>query len=134
MSLSAWLPLAAGVVLLTAAGAALAHRATRDPAVRALIGSFRGLRARQQWRLAVRLLRDPRVPRRTRVVPLAVLLYLMMPIDIIPDFLPVIGQLDDLLIVVLGAWVIVRAVPAELIAEHRRRVVECDAAAPDSQP
>lgn len=127
MSVTSGLVLAAVLLLVTAVAALLARRAAQDPRVRALITSFRGLRPRQQWRLAMRLLRDPRVPRRTRVVPLAVLLYLMMPIDIIPDFLPVIGQLDDLLIVVLGAWLIVRAVPLELVAEHRLAIVQAAA-------
>lgn len=123
MDVSAWLVLGAGAALVIAVAAFAAYRVARDPVVRALIASFRGLGPKRQWRLALRLLRDRRVPRRARLVPLALVLYLMLPFDLIPDFLPVIGQLDDLLIVVLSAWVIARLVPADVIAEHRRAVL-----------
>ncbi|MBI4395450.1 MAG: DUF1232 domain-containing protein [Elusimicrobia bacterium] len=45
-----------------------------------------------------------------------------MPIDIIPDFIPVIGQLDDLLIVVIGLKLLARLCPPELVQEHKNRL------------
>ncbi|MBI2918040.1 MAG: DUF1232 domain-containing protein [Chloroflexi bacterium] len=52
--------------------------------------------------VACRLLRDPRVPFVAKLVIPFVGLYLLTPIDIIPDFIPIVGQLDDLLIAILG--------------------------------
>jgi uncharacterized membrane protein YkvA (DUF1232 family) len=113
----------AAVAALVGAGALLALRARRDPAVRVLVGDVRHLRPREQWRLARALMRDRRVPLAARLLPAALVLYLLMPFDLIPDFVPVLGQLDDLLILVLTAWLIARLVPPEVIAEHRRAIV-----------
>jgi uncharacterized membrane protein YkvA (DUF1232 family) len=65
--------------------------------------------------------RDPRVPWFVRLLALAVVAYALSPIDLIPDFLPVIGYLDDLLIVPLGLWLLIRLMPADVLAEHRAR-------------
>jgi uncharacterized membrane protein YkvA (DUF1232 family) len=48
-----------------------------------------------------------------------VLAYLFSPIDLIPDFMPVIGYLDDLIIVPAGLLLVIRLIPAEVMAEHR---------------
>ena len=61
--------------------------------------------------------RDPRVPLLARVVAVAVAAYALSPIDLIPDFIPVLGWLDDLLIVPLGLWVVRRLIPDPLWAE-----------------
>jgi uncharacterized membrane protein YkvA (DUF1232 family) len=45
--------------------------------------------------------------------------YALSPIDLIPDFIPVIGHLDDVLILPLLVWLAIRIIPKELIAEHR---------------
>jgi len=45
--------------------------------------------------------------------------YALSPIDLIPDFIPVLGYLDDLIIVPLGIWLALRLIPPEIIAEHR---------------
>lgn len=63
--------------------------------------------------------RDPRVPWYAKAVALAVAAYALSPIDLIPDFIPVIGYLDDLLIVPLGILLAVRLIPADILAEHR---------------
>jgi uncharacterized membrane protein YkvA (DUF1232 family) len=49
--------------------------------------------------LLTRLVRDPRVPRRSKVLVAALLPYLALPFDLIPDFIPVVGQLDDAILV-----------------------------------
>ena len=64
--------------------------------------------------------RDPRTPLPARLFGLAVAAYALSPIDLIPDFVPVLGLLDDLLILPLGVWLFVRMVPAPLFAEHRQ--------------
>jgi len=65
-----------------------------------------------------RLAADPRTPRRTRWVLIALAVYVASPIDPIPDFIPVIGHLDELLIVpVMLAWVR-RTIPPEVWATH----------------
>jgi uncharacterized membrane protein YkvA (DUF1232 family) len=63
--------------------------------------------------------RDPRVPWHAKVLALAVAGYALSPIDLIPDFIPVIGYLDDLIIVPIGILLVIRLVPAEVMAEHR---------------
>jgi uncharacterized membrane protein YkvA (DUF1232 family) len=57
-----------------------------------------------------------------------------MPIDLIPDFIPVLGQLDDLLILVLTAWLVARLIPAEVIAEHRRAIEAAREASREDRP
>jgi uncharacterized membrane protein YkvA (DUF1232 family) len=55
------------------------------------------------------------------VIALALVLYLAMPLDLIPDFIPVIGHLDDLLIVLIGAGLLLRSIPRYVIEEHVSR-------------
>src|SRR4051812_23078594 len=66
------------------------------------------------------LLRDPRVSRRRKLLLAALLAYLAMPIDLVPDFVPVAGQLDDVIIVVLVLRSVLRAGGPELLREHWR--------------
>jgi uncharacterized membrane protein YkvA (DUF1232 family) len=63
--------------------------------------------------------RDPRVPWYAKVLALAVAAYALSPIDLIPDFVPVLGYLDDLVIVPAGIAAIVRLIPPSIMAEHR---------------
>ncbi|MDQ6914622.1 MAG: DUF1232 domain-containing protein [Actinomycetota bacterium] len=66
------------------------------------------------------LLRDPRVPRRHRLLLVALIVYLAMPFDLVPDFIPVVGQLDDALLVALVLRALVRSGGPELVREHWR--------------
>lgn len=63
--------------------------------------------------------RDPRVAWYAKALAGAVAAYALSPIDLIPDFIPVLGYLDDLLIVPAGIWLVVRLIPAPLMAEFR---------------
>jgi uncharacterized membrane protein YkvA (DUF1232 family) len=63
--------------------------------------------------------RDPRVPWYAKVIAASVAAYALSPIDLIPDFIPVLGQLDDLLIVPIGILIAVALIPPGLMAEHR---------------
>lgn len=55
--------------------------------------------------------RDPYTPRLSRWLALAVIAYALSPIDLIPDFIPVLGYLDDLLLLPLACWFIIRTLP-----------------------
>ena len=63
--------------------------------------------------------RDPRVPLAAKWIAAAVAAYALSPIDLIPDFIPVLGLLDDLLLVPAGIWLARRLIPPELMAEFR---------------
>jgi uncharacterized membrane protein YkvA (DUF1232 family) len=67
--------------------------------------------------LVSRLARDPRVPRRRKLLLLALIGYLALPFDLVPDFIPVAGQLDDVLIVALVLRSFVRSGGEDLIRE-----------------
>lgn len=63
--------------------------------------------------------RDRRTPLAARLVALATAAYAFSPVDLIPDFIPVLGILDDLLIVPVGIWVALRLIPRDLMQEFR---------------
>ena len=63
--------------------------------------------------------RDTRTPWYARVLGLLVTAYALSPIDLIPDFIPVIGLLDDAILIPLGIWLFVRMLPEGLFDEHR---------------
>jgi uncharacterized membrane protein YkvA (DUF1232 family) len=67
--------------------------------------------------------RDPRTPVLAKVVAAAVAAYALSPIDLIPDFVPVLGYLDDVIIVPLGILLAVRLIAPELMAEFREAAV-----------
>ena len=64
-------------------------------------------------------LQDPRTPWYAKAIAGFVVAYALSPIDLIPDFVPVLGLLDDLLIVNLGAWLVIKLIPKDLMAEFR---------------
>lgn len=64
-------------------------------------------------------LRDPRMPWAARLLAGAVVAYALSPIDLIPDFIPVLGWLDDVVIVAAGIWLALRLMPPGLLAEYR---------------
>ena len=68
--------------------------------------------------LVRRLVGDPRVPRRHKLLLGALVGYLAFPIDLVPDFIPVAGHIDDVLVVVLALRVVLRASGSELLREH----------------
>lgn len=65
-----------------------------------------------------RLLGDPRVPRRRKLLVGAMLAYLASPLDLVPDFIPVVGQLDDAIVVALVLRSLPRGSGEELLREH----------------
>ncbi|MGH7830479.1 MAG: YkvA family protein [Candidatus Binatia bacterium] len=65
--------------------------------------------------------RDPRVPWYAKLLAACVVAYALSPIDLIPDFIPVLGYLDDLVLVPLGIYFILKMIPAEVMAECRAK-------------
>ena len=69
---------------------------------------------------------DPRVPWYAKAAAIAVAAYALSPIDLIPDFIPILGYLDDLVIVPLGILVAVKLVPTDLMREFRTAALHAD--------
>jgi uncharacterized membrane protein YkvA (DUF1232 family) len=63
--------------------------------------------------------RDPRTPWHVRLLALLIAAYALSPIDLIPDFIPVLGLVDDALIIPAGIWLIARLLPPGRLDEHR---------------
>lgn len=76
--------------------------------------------------------KDPRVPLYAKLVILAVVGYVYSPIDLIPDLVPVIGLLDDLIVISLGIWLIMVMIPPPILHECRIRAqIAINKAKPD---
>lgn len=69
--------------------------------------------------------RDPRMPWLPRLLALLVAAYALSPIDLIPDFIPVVGYLDDLVLVPLGLALVVKLTPADVLESARERARQC---------
>lgn len=92
----------------------------------------------ERWKKRVRALRtevqalflarrDPRVPRRAKILAALVTAYALSPIDLIPDFIPVLGYLDDLIILPLGILLAVKMIPPDVMRDCRLQVTETHA-------
>jgi uncharacterized membrane protein YkvA (DUF1232 family) len=75
-------------------------------------------------RLTLRLLREPGVPLLTKACPVLAALYLISPLDFIPDFLPVLGQLDDLGVIVIALEAFMRLSPPGAVEFHRAALAQ----------
>ncbi len=74
----------------------------------------------QNLQLAVRLYGDPRVSIVLKAMaPVVALAYVIMPVDLLPDFIPVLGQLDEVAIILLLVRLFISLAPPEVVAEHR---------------
>jgi uncharacterized membrane protein YkvA (DUF1232 family) len=114
MSVLEWtlLGLAISVVVYAAAVLALVALGRRSDA-RALAGFMPDCVV-----LVRRLLRDPRVPRRRKLALVLLAAYLLLPFDLVPDFIPVAGQFDDAILVALVLRALVRGGGEPLVREH----------------
>lgn len=102
------------------AHATFAHR-VRDTALNLSHRLQRWARTLKRDTVALYLAaRDPRVPWYAKVVAACVAAYALSPIDLIPDFIPVIGYLDDIILVPLGIALAIRLIPLALLEEHRQ--------------
>jgi uncharacterized membrane protein YkvA (DUF1232 family) len=77
---------------------------------------------RQRVRVYRAVARHPRTPRHAKVLLGAALAYALSPVDLIPDWIPVVGYLDDAVIVPGLVWLAMRSVPREVYAECRAQV------------
>jgi uncharacterized membrane protein YkvA (DUF1232 family) len=84
----------------------------------------------ERARLALRLLREPAVPVAIKALTALPLLYVISPIDLLPDFIPVLGQLDDLGVLVAAVELFVGWCPPEAVEHHRRAIEAGTAYAP----
>jgi uncharacterized membrane protein YkvA (DUF1232 family) len=71
--------------------------------------------------------RDPRVPWFAKLAALAIAVYALSPIDLIPDFIPVLGYLDELILLPLAIWLVLKLIPPDLLAEHRAAAAAAEA-------
>ena len=109
-----WLLIAAGVTVVLYAGLVLwLRRAGRHEDARAVAGFVPDCVV-----LFRRLLPDDRVPRRSKLGLAAVVGYLALPFDLVPDFIPIAGQLDDAIVVALVLRNVLRAGGRDLLREH----------------
>ncbi len=77
----------------------------------------RGLKA--EIAILAAAVQDERTPWYAKALGAFVIAYAVSPIDLIPDFIPVIGFLDDAILLPVGIWAVRRLIPADVIAEHR---------------
>lgn len=69
--------------------------------------------------LSWRLIRDPLVPAWTKLIPLGALGYVLLPADLVPDILPLLGQMDDLAVILLGLRLFIRVCPQAVVEGYR---------------
>ena len=72
--------------------------------------------------------RDPLVPWYAKAVAAAVAAYALSPIDLIPDFIPILGYLDELIVLPLGIMLAVTLIPPDIMAEHRASALAAEGA------
>jgi uncharacterized membrane protein YkvA (DUF1232 family) len=77
---------------------------------------------KRELKLCSRLWKDPETPWISKILLGAAVVYAVSPVDIIPDFIPVIGYLDDFIILPTLIWLAFRFIPQALIAKHRKQL------------
>jgi uncharacterized membrane protein YkvA (DUF1232 family) len=87
--------------------------------VRRFVGPSLAHRVRVEAHAVWLTVRDPRTPTAARLLGLVIAAYALSPIDLVPDFVPVLGLVDDALLIPAGLWLIARMVPSALLVEHR---------------
>jgi uncharacterized membrane protein YkvA (DUF1232 family) len=112
----AWLLLIAACAVLVYAGFVVAIIVAGRPGVARDVARF----IPDCIALVSDLLRDPRVPRRHKRLLGVLIGYLAFPFDIVPDFIPIAGHLDDALVLVLALRIVLRGSGSELVREHWR--------------
>ena len=77
----------------------------------------------QQIKLAYNLILDPRVHPLTKLIPVAAVAYLVLPTDLIPDIIPILGQADDVMVLMLGLRLFFEFSPNAVVEEHLKKLV-----------
>lgn len=75
----------------------------------------------QQVKLVYHLMLDPRVHPLAKLIPIAAVAYVFLPVDLVPDVIPVLGQMDDAAIVMLGMRMFFEVVPPDVVREYLKR-------------
>ena len=94
----------------------MAQQVNPSPGLGSLVQVVRTLQ------LVWRLLNDSRVPFLIKLIIPAVIAYIVWPLDLIPDAIPILGQLDDIGIIFLGVRFFLQLCPADVVMEHRRAI------------
>ena len=112
-----------GILLFSAFAVAVVRLLTkREP-----YKNFMQLRLRRKLTFIKLLLQDPRVPLYVKAIPFFLGLYLISPIDIIPDFIPVVGLLDDVLITLLAFFLIFKLTSDNVVRDLLKEANAADA-------
>jgi uncharacterized membrane protein YkvA (DUF1232 family) len=82
------------------------------------------IKFKQELTIYKNILTDHRTPLITKILLGAAIGYLAMPFDIIPDFIPFLGQVDDIIIVPSLIFLALKTIPPDLLMEHRVRVID----------
>lgn len=88
----------------------------------------------QQAKLVFQLLLDPKVPLYLKALPFAAVAYLLFPVDILPDVIPGLGQIDDITILLIGAKLFIELSPQEIVAKYLQKFQNSEAAPVDLKP
>jgi uncharacterized membrane protein YkvA (DUF1232 family) len=96
----------------------------RDRRVRAAMEALGALSWPQRGRFVAALASDPRLPWKVRIAPLLLAAYIASPVDLIPDFIPLLGQIDDVVVMGFVFKLIQDALPPALIEEHLQRAAQ----------
>ena len=80
----------------------------------------------QQIRLVWYLVRDPEVPVYLKILPFLGLIYLIIPVDLVPDLAPVLGQLDDMTALLISSKVFIELAPPHIVAQHMTAIRQQD--------
>ena len=86
----------------------------------------------QQARLVYYLLRDPEVPFYLKLLPFTAVVYFLFPFDLLTDFAPIIGQLDDITALLVGAKIFIELAPQHVVARHMETILIQDGYIVDS--
>jgi uncharacterized membrane protein YkvA (DUF1232 family) len=70
--------------------------------------------------------KHPKVPIISKILIIGIIAYALSPIDLIPDFIPVLGYLDDLIIIPLGLWLALKLIPKQVLLECRTQAQEAE--------
>ena len=112
----------ASVVFALAAVLMLRWLGKREP-----YSNFISLRTRRKLTFVRLMMRDNRVPVYVKIIPVLLLLYLTSPIDLVPDFIPVLGYLDDVVIALLALALIIRLTSGPVVLDLIQRARSADA-------
>ena len=83
--------------------------------------SRRATQLKQEVHALALACKDPRVPWYAKLLALCIVAYALSPIDLIPDFIPILGYLDDLILIPLGIYFLLKMIPPDVLADCREQ-------------